>query len=446
MALTPLDSVLFGGLFGDAETLALFSDEAEIAAMIEFERALARVQGIHGLIPQDAAATIDRALASAKVAPQEIARETASAGVPVPGLVARLRQIAGPDGADFVHFGATSQDVVDSALMLRLKALLALFDGRLATVIARLVMLARQHRATPMAARTRGQMATPVSFGLRVAGNARDLAQELRCLRRIAAEGLPLQLGGASGDLAAMGVSGERQAALVAALAAELGLAPSAPWMTGRRALLDTATLFAGIGNALGKLGADAMISTRTEIGEILLAEAGGSSTMPQKKNAVKAEAIVALARLNAGLLSAFAITGVQAEERDGTAWMGEWLTLPQMAVATGTALCRAGELAGGLEPDIARMRAGIDASNGLMLAEAASFALMAHMARADAQALVKKAADEVRRSGRHLFDEIGKLTKAPIDWDGLRVKVDTVDAAAEMTDRLLEGVTELLL
>ncbi|MBA5778855.1 3-carboxy-cis,cis-muconate cycloisomerase [Stappia sp. F7233] len=446
MPLTPLDSVLFGGLFGDAEALALFCDEAEIAAMVEFERALARVQGAQGIIPGEAAAVIDRTLASVTVSPKEIARETASAGVPVPGLVACLRRIAGAKGADFVHFGATSQDVVDSSLMLRLKALLALFDGRLATVIARLVELAETHRATPMAARTRGQMATPISFGLRMAGNARDLALELRNLRRISAEGLPLQLGGASGDLAAMGVTGDRQRELTARLAAELGLSPSAPWMTGRRALLDAATLLTGIGNALGKLGADAMISTRTEIGEVMLAEAGGSSTMPQKKNAVKAEAIVALARLNAGLLSAFAATGIQVEERDGIGWMGEWLTLPQMAVATGAALCRAEELVNGLEPDIARMRASIEASNGLMLAEAASFALMAHMSRADAQALVKKAAEEVRQSGHHLFDEIGKLSKAPIDWDGLRGKADAVDAAAKMTDGLLEQVAELLL
>lgn len=441
----PLSSPLYAGLFGDAETASLLSDQAELAAMIEVERALARVQGRLGLIPKEAAAAIDARLAGFMVDVERLAPEIASAGVAVPALVAALRAAVGPEGADHLHFGATSQDIADTGLMIRLKRALALFDGRLAVLLKRLAGQAKTHRATPMAARTRSQMATPVSYGLRLATVARDLALERRRLKTIAASGLWVQLGGAAGDLSAMTVGGGSGPQLTEELARELGLAAAAPWMTGRRPLLDIATLMVALTNALGKLGADILIGARTEIGEIGLAEAGGSSTMPQKKNPVKAEVLIALARVNAGLLGTFAATGVQAEERDGAAWMCEWLMLPQIIAATGAALLRAEELTAGLAPDVTRMKQAIDGSNGLLLAEAASFALMEHMARAEAQALVKTAAEAARDSGRHLFDEIRILTQAKVDWEGLRARAETVDAAAEMTDRLLEEVWPLI-
>lgn len=445
MAISPLDSVLYSGLFGDAEVAGLLSDEAEIAAMVEVEVALARVQGRLGIIPKNAADGLQNDLSGTVLQPFGILSGTAGAGVPVPALVAKLREISNPYAASFLHYGATSQDVVDTALMLRLKRILGLFEQRLEKIIARLTDLARAHRATPMAARTRAQMATPVSYGLRVATSARDLAGELKRLRALMKTGLFLQLGGASGDLAAMAIAPDLQLKLTAELARDLGLSPAAPWMTGRRHLLDIATLFTAITTALGKIGADVIMATRTEIGELILAEAGGSSTMPQKRNPVKAEVLVALSRQNAALLGAFAATGVHAEERDGVSWMGEWLTLPQMAAATGASLLRAQELVAGLEPDAARMLQAINASNGLMLAEAVSFALMEHMPRTEAQSLVKRAAEAVRTSGDHLFDEIRKLTDARIDWESLRAKAETVNAAAEMTDRLLAEVAELL-
>ncbi len=164
MADIPLVSPLFAGLFGDDETAALFSAEAEIAAMVEVERALARLQGSAGLIPQAAADAIDRELSDMTLAPAELAAGTAAAGVPVPALVAALRQKLSRPAADYLHFGATSQDIVDTGLMLRLARTLALFEARLADIVAQLSALSTRHRATPMAGRTRGQIATPVSF------------------------------------------------------------------------------------------------------------------------------------------------------------------------------------------------------------------------------------------------------------------------------------------
>src|SRR5690606_24387233 len=301
---------LYAGLFGDAETASLLSDQAELAAMIEVERALARVQGRLGLIPKEAAAAIDARLAGFMVDVERLTPEIASAGVAVPALVAALRAAVGPEGADHLHFGATSQDIADTGLMIRLKRALALFDGRLAVLPKRPAGPAKAHRATPMAARTRSQMATPVSYGLRLATVARDLALERRRLKTIAASGLWVQLGGAAGDLSAMTVGGGSGPQLTEELARELGLAAAAPWMTGRSPLLYIGTLIVALTNSHGMLGAVNMIGSRTEIGEIGLAEDGGSSTMPQKKNPVKAEVLIALARVTAGLLGTFAATG----------------------------------------------------------------------------------------------------------------------------------------
>ncbi|NRG16675.1 3-carboxy-cis,cis-muconate cycloisomerase [Rhizobiales bacterium] len=445
MAISPLDSTLYSGLFGDSETASHLSDEAELKAMVEVEIGLARVQARHGLIATEAAKVVENTLSGIELDPKDFLLATTSAGVPVPGLVAKLREISGGSAADSLHFGATSQDIADTGLMLRLKRIIGLFEHRLNSLVGDISALAREHRATPMAARTRGQMATPVSFGLRAATWVRDLARELRALRKLAENGLFLQLGGASGDLAAMSKDRDLLRKIEADLAGDLGLRSSAPWMTGRAPLLDIATRFAAITNTTGKIGADVLIGTRSEIGEFDLAESGGSSTMPQKKNPVKAEVLVALARLNASHLGALAATGIHAEERDGASWMGEWLTLPQVAAATGASLLRAQELISGLRPEAARMKAAIDASNGLMLAEAASFALMEHMPRSEAQALVKKAANSVRSSGKHLLDEIRSLTDAKVDWDALRKSVESADAAADMTDRLLEEVAELI-
>lgn len=418
MAVSPFDSVMAGGLFGDAELAAFFSDEAEIAAMIAFEAALADVEGALGVIPADEAARIVAALGDCRIAPDALRAGFASAGVPVPALVKALRAHVGGEAGSYVHWGATSQDVIDTGLVLRLSDVLAVLEGRLASVIAVLSGEAERYAGTVMAARTRSQIATPTTFGLRIAG---WIAPLQRCQARLAElkpRLLVVQLGGASGTLSVFGGQG---VAVMGALAVRLGLGcPVKPWHSERDALVELAGWLSLVTGTLGKMGADLMLLGRSEIGEVKAGQGGGSSTMPQKSNPVSAETLVTLARFNATQVSGAHLALVHSEERDSTAWALEWMILPQMVMATGAALRHAHGLASSLDVDAARMRANAMAGGGTILAEAASFALATQMPLSDAQALVNATSSEAARSGRTLVDILSEEVPDGVDWDAV--------------------------
>ncbi len=230
MAVSPFDSALLGPLFSDAEVAAHFSDAAEIAAMVAVERALARAEGASGVIPPEAAAAIDAGLDGFAPDPASLAAGTVSAGVPVPALVAALRKPLAPQAAQWLHWGATSQDIVDTALALRLKPVLALLDARLATLATTLADAARLWRDLPMAGRTRSQVAAPITFGLRVAHWRQPLPTLRADLARLTPRLTRVQLGGAVGSNAAIAPHGP---AVTTALAATLGLA-AAPGLAHR--------------------------------------------------------------------------------------------------------------------------------------------------------------------------------------------------------------------
>lgn len=436
MTISLFDSDLYGGLFSDPETAALLDDRARLRAMLDVEAALARVQGRLGVIPPEAAARIAEVAATLEIDPAALTLGTAEAGMPIPALVAALRQAVGGDAAAYVHWGATSQDIMDTGLVLRLREVIARLDDRLAGVVRRLAALAEEHRGTVMVARTRAQQALPTSFGLKAAGWLAPLVRDRARLAALRPRLLVVQFGGAAGTLAALGEPG---LAVMEALGAELGLAvPPMPWHAQRDGLVEFAAWLALVTGSLGKIGTDLVLLAQTEVGEAYPRGGGGSSTMPQKTNPVAAETLVALARFNAGLLGPAAETLVQAQERDGAAWPLEWLVLPQMAVAAGAALRLAAEALDGLVVDAARMAANLEASRGLVLAEAASFALAEHMPRPEAQALVKAACAEAAESGRHLMDVLAEKTAAPVDWFGLKDPAGYLGAADRLIDRVL--------
>ncbi len=439
MTVSLFDSELYGGLFSDREIVALLDDRARLRAMLEVEAALARVQGRLGVIPAPAAARIAEAAESLDPDPAALAPGTASAGIPVPALVAALRAAAGAEAGAYVHWGATSQDIMDSGLVLRLRALLDALDGRLADTIEKLAALAQEHRGTIMAARTRSQQALPTTFGLKAAGWLLPLARHRERLAQLRPRLLVVQFGGAAGTLAALGGDG---VAVMEGLATELGLAvPPAPWHSQRDGIAELAAWFALVTGSLGKSGEDLALLAQSEVGEVAPKGGGGSSTLPQKTNPVAAEALVTLARFNAGLLSPATEALVQAQERGGAAWPLEWLTLPQMAAATGAALRLAAAALDGLVVDKTRMAANLEASNGLILAEAASFALARHMPRPEAQALVKAACAETAETGRHLMDVLAEMTGAPVEWAGLKDPADYLGAADALIDRILASL-----
>ncbi|MFT6773229.1 MAG: 3-carboxy-cis,cis-muconate cycloisomerase [Paracoccaceae bacterium] len=419
MAVTPFDSPMMRDLLSDREVGALFSDAAEIRAMLLFEGALAKAQGALGMIPETAAAAIYRMSRDVAVDPAALAPAVAAAGVVVPALIPAFRKaMNAPEHAAWVHWGATSQDAADTGLALRLKRTAAVLDARLGDILASLGGAAELHADLPMAARTRAQIATPTTFGARIAGWGAPLIRARARLAR-AADGVALiSLAGASGTLAAMGENGERVAAL---MAEELGLtAPDLPWHSGRDGLAEFASALAILCGSLGKFGQDLILLGQSEVGEVRAGEGGGSSTMPHKSNPVGPETLLALARHASGLSGAMTEALIHSHERDGAAWSLEWMNLPQLCVTAAAATRHAGVLAGSLRPDGARMKANMDATGGLMMAEAAMFALAATMPRPDAQAAVKDACREASATGKPLREVLeSRLGEGAADWQG---------------------------
>lgn len=388
MPAAPADSALYRDLFGDAETAALFSDSAEVRAMLIVEGTLAQVQGRLGIIPADAAAFLHRASLEVQVDPGALAAETARNGVPVPTLVAAFRKgTEAPDMTRWLHWGATSQDIMDTALALRLKRACALWDTRLAALIAALGAMAEAHAETPMAARTYGQAAVPTSFGALVASWGRPLIRHRGRLHAVQAGVAQVSLSGAAGTAAALG---PQAGAVRAGLAQALGLAdPGSSWHAERDGIGALAAWMAGLTASLGKMGEDLILLSQSGVAEIGIAGAGGSSTMPQKRNPVGPSVLVALARQVAALAGVLQGAGVHGLQRDGAAWFSEWLTLPQACISTGRALALAGDLANRLQPDPAAMARGLAEGQGTLMAEALTFALAGRMPRPEAAARV---------------------------------------------------------
>ncbi len=439
MAVSALDSILHGGLLSDPDAAALFADAAEARAMLDFEAALARAEARCGVIPDDAAEAIATAAQALEPDLDALGAEEARSGVSVPALVTQLRRTAGAEAGQYVHWGATSQDAIDTALVLRLRSLCDLLDARLAALAGALAEQAEAHRGTVMAGRTRSQQASPTTFGLKIAGWLAPLVRHRARLAELRPRLLVVQLGGAAGTLAALGDDG---VAVMEALAGELDLGcPPMPWHGQRDGVGELAGWLALVTGTLGKMGQDLVLLAQTEVGEVRAGEGGASSTMPHKSNPVAAEMLVALARLNAGLAGTMHQAAIQEHERGGPGWTVEWAALPQMAVAAAAALRHAEALARVLEVDAERMAANLAASNGLVLAEAASFALAAHMPRADAQAIVKAAGIEAAAADGHLMDVLaGKTLDVPVDWAALKDPASYLGAADGLIDRVLDS------
>lgn len=341
MTVSPFDHPYLSGLLGDEEVASLFSAAAELEAMLAFEVALAKAEALEGVIPPAAAKVIETA--AHRFAPDiaSLREATARDGVVVPDLVRQLRAAVGAPHDGHVHFGATSQDVIDSGLMLRLARVLPILEDRLEGLIGHLDGLSVLFGERRLMGRTRMQPAIPILAADRLRAWRSPLERHVEALQVFALEGLAVQFGGAAGTLEKLGDKGE---SVRAALADQLGLADAPQWQSQRDGMLALAGLLATITGSLGKAGQDiALMAERGE--EIALSGGGGSSAMPHKQNPVAAEALVTLARFNAVQLGGMGQAMVHEQERSGAAWTLEWLLLPQMAVATGAALRLAGTL-----------------------------------------------------------------------------------------------------
>jgi 3-carboxy-cis,cis-muconate cycloisomerase len=388
MTVSPFDSLLYRDLFGDAEIGQLFSDSADLRAMMLVLGSLARVQGDAGVIPQVSGRFLARAVMEVQIDPGGLTASVGENGVTVPALVAAMRKaLDAPEHAQYLHWGATSQDIQDSALMLRLKRALIVIETRIDRALIALADLADAQADTPQAARTYGQVAVASSFGALVAAWGGPVLRAKSRLPGLRDHALCVSLSGAAGTGTMLGPD---PAAIRAGLADALGLGdPGGSWHAARDRIAELAAWCVSITTAGGKLGEDLLRLTRSDVAEVSLAGGGASSTMPQKQNPVAPSVLVALARVAAAQNTVIG-GGLHGEARDGAAWFAEWLTLPGLVLCAARALNLMTELAQGIRVDAARMGAVLDDPLGLIHAEALSFALAAQMPRAEAQALVK--------------------------------------------------------
>ena len=400
------DSPLHAKLFPTGDMGRLFTDTAEVRAMMLVEGSLAKVQGALGIIPELSAAAIHRASLELQIDPAGLGAATGINGVTVPGLVAEFRKLMqAPEHAQYLHFGATSQDISDTALMLRVRQLLGLQDTALRALLGDLARLAHDHAETAMVARTYGQSATLSSFGAMVAVWGNMLADLVDALPALRDGVLWVSLSGAAGTGSVLGPDPDR---VRADLAAAVGLRdPKRSWHADRGPILRLAAWQTQVTAALGKMAQDILIMTQSGLKTVSLDAKGGSSTMPQKENPVQPSAIVALANMAAGLNATLTQAAQHREARDGAAWFTEWMSLPQLCLTTGSALILSGTMIAGLAPNAAALSAQIQNTDDMILAEAITFALAHKMPRPDATDRVKAMVKEAFAQDTRLLEVV---------------------------------------
>ncbi len=353
MTISVFDHPILSALLGDEEVSHAFSVEADVRAMLEFEKALASAQAAAGLISEETAARIGEVCANFIPDITALREGVAKDGVVAPTLVKLLRQKVGEPHAEKVHFRATSQDVIDTSLMLRLKSLMVSFGQRIDGLIESLRAIEAAQGATPLMGRTRMQRALPITAADKLRGWREPLERHRDRLPDLARRLLVVQFGGAVGVRG--GIEG-RGDAIAAELARRLELGNGPCWHVERDCPAEFASWLSLVSGSLGKIGQDVAILAQNEIAEAQLSGGGASSAMPHKSNPVQAETLVTLARFNATLLAAQHHALVHENERSGAAWTLEWLVLPQMLAATGASLRHASALCSGLRFHPARI------------------------------------------------------------------------------------------
>ncbi|MEO9518110.1 MAG: lyase family protein [Paracoccaceae bacterium] len=430
MAASIFGSSYLGGLFDTGEVARLFSDTADVRALLLTEGALAKAQGALGVIPEISAKAIHRASLEVQLDPLDLREATRQNGVVIPGLVAGFRgAMQAPEHAQYIHWGATSQDIIDTALMLRLRQVLGQNETTIKSILSKMANIADRHSATPMVARTWGQHATPTTWGGVMAQWGNPLVDALNALENLRNTCLWVSLSGASGTGSALG---PKAAETRAALAEALGLFdPMRSWHTDRSPILGIASWHVRVSAILAGLGKSLSALAITEVAEIQLGGAGSSSTMPQKQNPVGPATLIALHTYASGGLSSLHTAASQEHQRDGAAWMIEWAVLPQIILSVSSALGTALKTLETLEPNHGRMQSALTGGAGLAMAEALSFVLAEHMSRPDAQAATKAIIAKLTEQGGTLksvaqseypnlsddvFDPLKHVGSAPCD------------------------------
>ncbi|MGO9302770.1 MAG: 3-carboxy-cis,cis-muconate cycloisomerase [Candidatus Korobacteraceae bacterium] len=438
---------LLDSLFGSAAMDEVFSDAARLQGMLDFEAALARAEVRCGVIPAAAAPGITSKCRAELIDVNALAAATAVSLNPAIPLIKQLTALIAkddPEAARFVHWGATSQDANDTGLVLQIRQALDILEADLAALCRGLAELAQKHRCTPIAGRTLMQHALPTTFGVKVAGWLDAMNRHRERFAETRARVLVLQFGGAVGTLAALRDKGSQVAE---ALAAELHLGLyTMPWHAQRDRVAEAATTLGLCTGTLGKIARDISLHMQTEIAEVFEPAGegrGGSSTMPHKRNPVSAAIVLSAATRVPGLVSTMLSAMVQEDERGLGDWHAEWETLPEIFRLTAGALHQMATIIPHLEVDAARMKRNLDATQGLIFAEAVTMAMGNHIGKSAAHGLVEAASRQARESGKHLREVLAqnpavteRLTAAELDR--LFAPENYLGIAEELVDRVI--------
>jgi len=403
---------LFDAYFTARDMRGVFCDQGRVQAMLDFEAALARAEARVGLVPASAVAPIAAACDAALYDFAALGEAIATAGnsaIPLVKALGKQIAVTNAEAERYVHLGATSQDVMDSGLVLQLRQALELIERELAQLADSLAAQAQRFATTPLAGRTWLQHATPVTLGMKIAGWLGAVTRSRQRLQELKPRLLVLQFGGASGTLAALG---QQALPIAEALAEELQLRlPEQPWHTQRDRIVEFGAVLGLIAGSLGKFGRDISLLMQTEAAEVFEPAApgkGGSSTMPHKRNPVGAAVLIGAATRVPGLVSTLLSAMPQEHERSLGLWHAEWETLPEICCLVSGSLQQARLLADGLEVDAERMGRNLELTQGLVLAEAVSIVLAQRVGRDTAHHLLEQCCKRAVAEQRHLRAVLG--------------------------------------
>ena len=444
MTATALDSAIFRDIFSTQEMRRVFSDEARTGYYLEIEAALARAQARLGIIPENAAREIVRQCRIENIDFAKLKRQTERIGYPILGVVQQIVGLCADGLGEWCHWGATTQDITDTAAIMQIRAALALVEADMEAIAAALAELSRRHRDTPMAGRSNLQQAVPLTFGFKTAALLAAMQRHRERLAQLRPRVLVGEFGGAVGTLASLGGDGLK---VQAAMMEELGLGqPEIAWHTVRDRIGEVGCFLGLVTGTLGKISMDVKLLMQTEVAEVyepFHEGRGSSSTMPQKRNPISClyiHATVALVRQHVAALLEAAVAD---HERSTGPWEIEWISLPEIFLLTSGALAQTRLLLSGLEVDADRMRANLDLTRGMIVSEAVMMGLGPHLGRQRAHDLVYDICREVAATGTPLVELLARnadisrhLTRAELDR--MCNPANYLGLAGAMVDRVL--------
>lgn len=449
MPATLFDSPYYADQFSTPAMRALFSDEGRFQSWLDFEAALARAEAACEVIPAEAAEAITAAAVLDNLDPAAMKVIYEKVGFAIVPLVKQLTAACPDHAARYVHWGATTQDVLDTGLVLQMRQGLAMIEAELDGVIAALVTLARDHRDTPQAGRTFQQHAVPITFGYKAAGWLDEALRHRARLADIKTRAFAVQYGGAVGTLAPLR---EKGPAVRAALARELDLRdPDITWHTGRDSLAEVIFWLGLVGGLLGRIGTEVAMLMRSEVSEVrepYVPGRGASSAMPQKRNPIACPQIIAIANRMRALVPQMMESQIQEHERGIAAMPVEWMVIPEAFLLASGALAHARPMLEGLDVDVENMRRTLDSGGGLIMSEAVMSGLAPKLGRGTAHEVVTGAAASAIDTGRHLRDALleNETVMAEFDTDAIDHLLDPgnyTGSCGAMVDAVLARAQE---